>query len=306
VLITGAAGQDAHYISKICYERGDHVVGGSKEVHANTDYKYFHRVVDWESLQKLVLEEQPQECYHLAAHHGSSTESQCDDLQLSFDLGVTGTALLLDAIRAASPYCRVLLAGSCHMFGVQDSMKGHQLHEHSAMSPETPYAWAKWSAMQLGRAHRESGALPVCTAILFNHESPRRRASFVTQMLARAAARAEHVEVRDLHAVVDWGAASDYARAMVMMLAAPKEKFDDYVVATGEARTVADFARAAFDAVGLRWTDYVSEAREPTPQRRCYVGDPRRIVRELGWRREVSFEAMVGEMVMEASEKLKR
>lgn len=316
VLITGASGQDAHYISKICFERGDHIVGitrpTSDEGFERKLFKYFHQAhqVDLRNrggLLRVLRLEKWDEVYHLAAHHGSSEQDACASMTEAVR-GVSGTQALLEGLHATKHTTRVLLAGSCRQFGINESSRGGRLHEKSTMHPDEPYAWGKWAAMQLGHMYRESGALEVCTAILFNHESSLRPASYISQKLATAAAEAKHhyhrygriytEVVRDLNACADWGAAEDYARAMTMMLGA--KKLDDYIVATGVTHSVHEMARAAFDAVGLDWRKHVYQIDDPQPGR-MYIGNPARIRNELGWKPEISFEQMMCKMV-EAAE----
>jgi GDPmannose 4,6-dehydratase len=266
------------------------------------------RISHEEQLGAAIADMQPDECYHLAAHHGSSSTTRNDDVDACFRANLHATAHLLEVLRRHAPKCRVLLAGSCQMFGSFESrvMPGRPLHEGSVMLPETPYGITKLAATQLGRAYWRAKALEVCTAILFNHESPRRPSSYVTQMLAEAAARAERdpgtkIEVRDIGARVDWGYAGDYAAAMVKMLGA--DELQDYVVATGELHTVAEFARVAFERVGRNWREHVAQSGAGG-QKTVYCGDPGRIVAELGWGREVGFVELVHMMVDAARKRL--
>lgn len=290
ILITGASGQDAHYVSKLCEARGDYVVGVSRRVLANADYKYFHRVTDWADLYATMHEEHPDEVYHLATRHRSS--EQREDCERGVFLDNVGmTQRLLTTVAEVAPRARVLLAGSCRMFG-DGSPDGTELNERSEMQPSDGYGVAKHAALQLGQAYRRAG-FDVCTAILFNHESPRRPADFVTQKIARAAARGEKVELRDLQARVDWGHAADYARAMTMMLGT--QTLDDYVVASRGRYAVIEFVMLAYERVGLDWRSYVTETGGGGG--RTYIGDTSRINIELGWWPEISFDAMVREMV---------
>jgi GDPmannose 4,6-dehydratase len=291
VLITGASGQDAHYVSEICCRRGDRVVGVSQRIREDARYKFFNHIVEWKDLVTTMHEEQPDEVYHLAARHRSSEQSE-DDERGVFRDNLDLLENTLAATAATVPAARVLLAGSCRAFGNR-AEAGTSLREDSEMFPIDGYGFVKYMALQLGQAYRRTGVLQVCTAILFNHESPLRSADFVTQKIAQAAARKEKVVVRDLQARVDWGHAADYARAMVMMLGAPH--LDDYVVASGGRYSVLDFVMTAYEHVGLDWREYVTESGEVGG--RTYVGDNARITRELGWRPEISFDAMVREMV---------
>lgn len=300
VLITGASGQDAYYVSRLCGGRGDHVVGVSRQL--REDYKHFHRITSWADLRDTLDEVRPDEIYHLAACHHSSERREEDDGKGVFIDNVGMTKALLSAVVDICPRARVLLAGSCRMFGSGATAADFNtpLNEYTVTLPDSDdfYGIAKHMMLQMGRVYRRAGVyshdgIDVCTAILFNHESPRRPEDYVTQKIARAAAHKQPVELRNLQARVDWGHAADYAHAMAMMLSA--EHLDDYVVSSGELHPVSDFARVAYEHVGLDYRDYVSERGGKSS--RVYFGDNTRITRLLGWQPAISFEQLVHEMV---------
>jgi GDPmannose 4,6-dehydratase len=158
--------------------------------------------------------------------------------------------------------------------------------------------------------YRENFGLFACSAILFNHESPRRGAEFVTRKITMGVARikgglADSLELGDLEARRDWGYAADYVRAMWLMLQAAVA--DDYVIATGESHTVREFCKIAFEHVGLDYRPYVrsvSHAKrpiEPVP----LVGNAMKAQSALGWEPSVSFEQLVCTMVDADLEMLK-
>jgi GDPmannose 4,6-dehydratase len=156
-------------------------------------------------------------------------------------------------------------------------------------------------AMHLARVYRDTYGLFACCGILFNHESPRRAETFVTRKICRAAAaikrgRQSALFLGDLDAQRDWGHARDYVRAMRLMLQQPGAA--DYVVASGELHSVREVVQIAFDQVQLDWHSFVQHdpglLRPSEPSR--LVGNPARAQRELGWRPETSFEALIREM----------
>jgi GDPmannose 4,6-dehydratase len=152
------------------------------------------------------------------------------------------------------------------------------------------------------RNARDGWGMFACSAILHNHESPRRPAGFVTRKITDAAARiklglAAEVRLGNLDAARDWGFAGDYVEAMWLMIQA--ELPDDYIVATGTAHTVRDFCEAAFKHVGLDWERYVvvdPEFFRPV-DRQAPVGDATRARKVLGWEPKTSFEDLVAMMV---------
>src|SRR3712207_2503009 len=169
-------------------------------------------------------------------------------------------------------------------------------------SPRSPYAVAKLFAYWTTINYREAYGMFMCNGILFNHESPRRGETFVTRKITRALTRIqfglqEHLYLGNLDARRDWGFAGDYVEAMWLML--QQEKPDDYVIATGETRSVREFVQAAFGLVGLNWQDYVeTDPRYFRPTEvECLLGDASKARRVLGWKPKTSFEALVSMMV---------
>ena len=185
------------------------------------------------------------------------------------------------------------------MFGNADSSPQD---ESTVMRPRNVYGVSKVAAWHLMRVYRKQYGLFACCGFLYNHESPRRGKQFVTRKITRAAASIRaglesEVLLGDLDAIRDWGHARDYVRAMWLMLqhSAP----DDYVLATGEGRTVREFAATAFEFAGLDWRKHVRvdsklvRRSESLPS----VGSPLKAVTTLGWTREYSFQELVKEMV---------
>jgi GDPmannose 4,6-dehydratase len=309
VLITGISGQDGSYLAELAAARGDTVVGLCRATappprpSAPSTVIHSLDLTNADALRALIRELRPDECYHLAAHHRSSQASPDMDKSaeeaLYLRTNLVATQVLLAALREASPHCRVLLAGSCHMFG---NAATTPQTEETPFAPNTLYGITKTSATQLGRVYRDQHGFFCCTAILYNHESPRRGPQFLSARLARAAVAAlrgqrEPVRIGNLDAQVDWGYAGDYVQAMAMMLRAPEPR--DFIVASGALQRVGDFARLAFEHVGLDWSSYVqqdAEVHRPVSQA-LYHGDIARIKAQLGWSPSTSFEALVTMMV---------
>jgi GDPmannose 4,6-dehydratase len=193
---------------------------------------------------------------------------------------------------------RFFYAASAHIFGRPD---GFPQNERTPFRPDTPYAISKTAGVHLCRYYRETHRLHTVSGILYNHESPRRSESFVTARIARAAAMASRGKgaplfLRDLQATADWGAAEDYVDAMWRTLQLPAG--DEFVISTGIPRTVMDFAREAFAAVGLRADDYVFQSPGTSGSGSIpYVGDHTKIRRACGWQPVKTFASLVKEMV---------
>ena len=174
--------------------------------------------------------------------------------------------------------------------------------EQTPIAPVTPYGAAKAFAHQLAGVYRRAGA-SISTAILYNHESPRRPGTFVTRKITSTVAQiargeADRLSIGNLEARRDWGFAGDYARALQLIGRHPAA--DDFIIASGESHTVADFVATAFRRIGVTdWralVDVDPRFRRPVdpPEQR---GDSSKARRELGWCPSMSFEDMVNEMV---------
>ena len=309
-LITGVSGQDGRYLAELLHARGWQVFGLSRREPdpqlAAIAQVTVGDVTDAATLRRLVQETRPEHCYHLAAYHRSSQAETAEDQAAlaSEEAGYLATNLLpvqtlLAALRALAPRCRTFLAGSCHMFG---SPEHAPQTEATPFRPNSLYGLTKVAAMNLGHVYRQKHGLFCCTGILYNHESPRRGPSFVTTRIARAAAELasggrELLTLGSLDARVDWGFAGDFVEAMVAMLESDTPR--DLIIATGVLHTVGEFARLAFERVGLDWSRYVREdaaAHHPVAAS-VYCGDSTEIRSTLGWAPRTSFESLVALMV---------
>jgi GDPmannose 4,6-dehydratase len=204
----------------------------------------------------------------------------------------------LEYIATELPSCRFFYAASAQVFGAPASSPQNEL---TPRNPDTPYGISKGAGMDVCRYFRAHRGVFTSVGILYNHESPRRGESFITTQIARAAALAsvglgEHLSIRDLDAIVDWGAAQDYVRAM--WLALQQSTSGDYVIASGTGRTVRDFAQAAFAVVRLRASDYLTQESPPTTSTRVpLVGNSSKIREICGWEPAISFDELVRSMV---------
>jgi GDPmannose 4,6-dehydratase len=306
-LITGITGQDGSFLGELLLERGYQVVGmlrssrggglGAAEHLGDRIDTVSGDLLDPDSLHAAVAAVRPDELYHLAAP-SFVPESWARPARTLAAIGGS-TAALLEAVREHCGQARVFVAGSGAMFGAAPVSPQR---EDTPCWPETPYASAKLAAHQLVGQLRGHDGVFACSGILYNHESERRPEDFVTRKITRAAAAiklglSERVTLGDMSAVRDWSFAGDVMLAAWLML--QREDPDDYVLASGIGRTVAEFAEAAFECVGLRAQDHVSlddglrRAPEATPR----VGDPSRAREQLNWRATLSFEQLVRRMV---------
>jgi GDPmannose 4,6-dehydratase len=302
-LITGVYGQDGWYLSEFLLERGYEVIGtrrGNEEPHRSLPgvQMVYGDVTDGICIRELVEKHRPDEIYNLAAitHVGDSFSA----MAAAFQCNAVGAANCLDA--AARIGAKVYQASTSELFGAT----GPKQSETSLMQPRSPYGVAKLAAFWLTRNYRERGVY-AAQGILFNHESARRGGGFVSQKVARAAAdivmgKAQSVTLGNLDACRDWGHAKDFVRAMWLIM--QQSKPDDYVVATGEMRSVRDLCEVAFRYVGLDYRDYVKTSEEylrPLEVERL-CGDATKMKR-IGWEPEITFKSMIEGMVNAAFER---
>jgi GDPmannose 4,6-dehydratase len=214
---------------------------------------------------------------------------------------VNGLAVvrILEAILATDPSIRFCQASSSEMFGAAPESPQT---ENTSLRPRSSYGAAKVYAHSMIGVYRERHRMFACSAIVFNHESPRRRLEFVTRKITNAAARiklglADHVDLGNLDARRDWSFAGDIVRGMWLMLQAKQAA--DYVLASGTARSVRDFCEVAFGYLGLDYKDFVRQ--DPSVYRPVeavqLVGDPSRARARLGWEPEMDFRSLVQSMV---------
>jgi GDPmannose 4,6-dehydratase len=176
--------------------------------------------------------------------------------------------------------------------------------EKTPFHPRSPYGISKMAGFELTRNYREAYDLFALSGILFNHESPRRGAEFVTRKISSSAAKIKlgienELRLGNIEAKRDWGHAQDYVRAMWLML--QQEQPDDYVIATGRTRTVQEFVEAAFGYIDLDYRDYLVIDKELYRPSEVYVlqGDASKAHKRLKWKPKISFEELVKEMVEE-------
>ena len=312
-LITGITGQDGSFLAELLLEKGYEVIGmarggGKRELgcseYLRERYGPSERLTlvdgdlfDASSLRAAVANSRPDELYHLASP--SFVPASWEKPAEATEAIAGSTATLLEAVRDMTPQTRVWVAASGAMFG--DAGQSPQ-RESTPCRPTTPYGIAKLAAHQLTGAMRTHDGLYTCSGILFNHESERRPHQFVTRTITRAAAEiklglAEEVTLGSLDAVRDWSFAGDVMRGAWLML--QQEHPEDYVLASGVGRTVAQLAETAFACVGLQAARYIriDPKLVRAPERTPSVGNPGKARERLGWEPELSFEQLVRRMV---------
>ncbi|WP_230594404.1 GDP-mannose 4,6-dehydratase [Rhodococcoides fascians] len=305
-LITGVAGQDGSYLAELLLERGWALHGVAKPgaLHGSVNPLVEQHHVDISKpgvAQVLIRDIEPDYVFHLAGI--SSVWRSWNDPVLTTQVNGLSAAALLDACftqqEASGRRIMVVNASSAEIF----AGSGVPLqNEGTRVAPTSPYGVSKALSHNMVEVYRSRG-LEATNAILFNHESPRRPDSFVTRKITKAAVAISRgtrdtLELGNLTSERDWGWAPDYVDAMAAM--ADYGKGDDFVVATGEAHSVADFVATAFEAVGIdNWRDHVqsdSEMLRPVDSARM-VGDATKARDLLGWAPTKDFDQIVKAMV---------
>ncbi len=312
-LITGITGQDGSYLAEMLLDKGYEVTGMVRRSSTVTFERIAHiqdrialvagDLLDEVSMISLLREHRPHEVYNLAAQ--SFVQTSWGQPVLTGETTALGVTRMLDAIRIVDPDIRFYQASSSEMFG---KVKEVPQNENTDFYPRSPYGVAKVYAHWITINYRESYGLHASSGILFNHESPRRGLEFVTRKITHGVARIKQgldqkIYLGNLDAKRDWGYATDYVRAMWLML--QQDEPDDYVVATGQTHSVREFCERAFGHVGLTWQDYVEiDERFLRPAEvDLLVGDPSKAESKLSWQREVAFPELV-EMMVDADMKL--
>jgi GDPmannose 4,6-dehydratase len=334
-LITGITGQDGSYLAELLLSRGYDVHGIKRRASSfNTERidhieqtnftVHYGDMTDTGNLIHIFQRIQPDEVYNIAAQ--SHVQVSFEMPEYTINTSAMGTLRALEAIRllGLEKKTKFYHASSSEMFG---SALPPQ-NETTPFRPRSPYGVAKLCAHWITRDYRETYGMFAVNGILFNHESPRRGKTFVTRKVTRAVARIHFglqdvVRLGNLNAKRDWGHAKDYVEAMHMMM--QHKTPEDYVVATGEQRSVREFCEAAFREGGMeiQWVGKGIKERgvdkasgkvlveiDPRYFRPAEVdallGDSSKIRKEIGWKPKISFKELVKEMVEHDMEQASR
>lgn len=306
-LITGINGQDGSYLAELLLGLGYEVHGTVRRASTPSLERlkgildqitlHYCDLSDATALDAVMAGTHPDEVYNLGA---------MSDVGVSFATPIyagnvdgLGVTRVLEALRRHAPTARFYQAGSSEMFGTNPDTP---YTEDSAFHAASPYAAAKVYGHHIVVNYRESYGLHACNGILFNHESERRGIEFVTRKITRAVGAIErgeqtHLLLGSLTARRDWGYAPDYVRAMHAIVR--HDQPSDWVVATGEAYSVAEFAEEAFAYVGRDWRDHVVQDAElfrPVDPP-LLLGDSTKARTLLGWEPRVDFPGLVARMV---------
>lgn len=333
-LITGITGQDGSYLAEFLLKKGYEVHGVKRRTsllnsqridHLYQDPFLDHRnfllhhgdMTDSSSLTHILEKTRPDEVYNLAAQ--SHVAVSFEEPEYTADSDGVGVLRLLEAIRilGMGKTTKFYQASTSELFGkVQEIPQ----KETTPFYPRSPYGVAKLYGYWITVNYREAYGLFACNGILFNHESPKRGETFVSRKITRAMTRIKLglepcLHLGNLEARRDWGHAKDYVRAMWMML--QQSEPQDLVIATGAQYSVRYFVECVAQELGfkIKWKGRGIDEKGYDQNGRMIVavspryfraaevetllGDPARAREKMGWKPEITFEQLVGEMVQE-------
>jgi GDPmannose 4,6-dehydratase len=312
-LITGITGQDGSYLTELLLSKKYEVHGIIRRSSSfntgrlNDVYQdphvdnrnlilHYGDLQDSSSLINLIRDIKPNEIYNLGAQ--SHVKVSFEIPESTSDITGLGTIRLLEAIRASGIETKFYQASSSELYGSTPPPQ----NELTPFHPRSPYGVAKIFSYWATVNYRESYGLHASNGILFNHESPRRGETFVTRKITKAVARIaagidKELYLGNLEAVRDWGYAKEYVDAMWLML--QQTQGDDYVIATGEAATVRDFANVAFTRANLDYEQYIKiDKRYLRPAEvDALIGDASKAKKKLNWEPKTKWKDLAELMV---------
>jgi GDPmannose 4,6-dehydratase len=322
-LITGITGQDGSYLAELLLSKGYEVHGILRRSssfntvrieHLLSDlHLHYGDLVDTGSLTSLLLQIRPDEIYNLAAQ--SHVKVSFDTAEYTCEVDALGTLRLLEGLRNCDlSSTKFYQASTSEMYGgVAESPQS----ESTPFYPRSPYGISKVFAYWCVVNYREAYGMFAVNGILFNHESPRRGGTFVTQKIVAGAVaivqgQQDRLILGNLDAKRDWGHAKDYVEAMWLML--QQEEPDDFVISTGSQYSVREFVEKVFECVGVTIQWVGSGMSEVGIWKGCVVvsidekyfrpsevvsllGNSSKARNILGWVPKISIDMLIKEMI---------
>ena len=308
-LITGITGMDGSHMADFLLEKGYKVFGMERRsstlnrdntlhLESNEDFEFVNGdLTDQNSIFRVLRETKPDEVYNLGSQ--SFVGESWNTPEQTGDVTGLGCLRVLEAIREYGESVKFYQASTSEMFGKMEKFAS----EKTMFYPRSPYGVAKLYAHWITINYKESYNMFNVSGILFNHESERRGQEFVSRKITDGVAKI-HLGLQDkiylgnLDTKRDWGYAPDYVEAMWLML--QQDKPQDFVVATGEVRSLGEFLDSSFQHIGISdWSKYVGQdPRYMRPADVFYLaGDSSKAEQELGWKPKTSFDEMISRMV---------
>ena len=315
-LIFGVSGQDGAYLAEFLLGKGYQVSGASRDANATHPNLLTlgirdgvrllsAQMDDQASVREAIATVEPDEIYNLAGQTSVSLSFE-RPLQTIREIG-QGSLHVLEALRVLGAKSRFFHAGSSECFG---NAGRSPLNEESCLRPQSPYGAAKAAAQLQVSSYRASFGLFACTGILFNHESPLRPRTFVTQKVIAAVGEIargsrDQLKLGNIDVFRDWGWAPEYVQAMWLIL--QHDRPEDFIIATGESHSLREFVDTAFAAIGRDSAEFLAldgQLLRPTEIQYSYA-DAGKIERLLGWRAQRRMPDVI-RLMLEADESAHR
>jgi len=309
--ITGINGQDGSYLSELLLKKGYKVYGIVRrnsylenqttrldDISKKLELTYGD-VLDETSLEKIIRSIKPDEIYNLAAQ--SHVRISFEIPKFTTETNALGVLNILEVVRKNSRNSKFYQASSSEMFGISVDSDGFQ-RETTRFDPNSPYGCSKVFGYNMVRFYRRAYKIFACNGILFNHESPRRGANFVTNKIVKAAVKIKlnlekKLYLGNLDAFRDWGHSKDYVDAMHKIINYSKP--EDFVIATGQTHSIRDFCKITFQKLGLNYKDYVVQKEKYfRPSEVKYLrGDSKKAKKLLKWKPKYTLDKLIDEMI---------
>jgi len=309
--ITGINGQDGSYLSELLLKKGYKVYGIVRrnsylenqttrldDISKKLELTYGD-VLDETSLEKIIRSVKPDEIYNLAAQ--SHVRISFEIPKFTTETNALGVLNILEVVRKNSRNSKFYQASSSEMFGISVDSDGFQ-RETTRFDPNSPYGCSKVFGYNMVRFYRRAYKIFACNGILFNHESPRRGANFVTNKIVKAAVKIKlnlekKLYLGNLDAFRDWGHSKDYVDAMHKIINYSKP--EDFVIATGQTHSIRDFCKITFQKLGLNYKDYVVQKEKYfRPSEVKYLrGDSKKAKKLLKWKPKYTLDKLIDEMI---------
>jgi len=309
-LITGITGQDGIILSNTLVRNGIKVHGTTRSLDnltkvrlsyiENSSKLFLHEVnlICETSLQNLLNSVNPTVIFNFGSM-SSVRDSFQNPIQAKESIEKP-TEYILKWIKNKSPLTVFFNPASSEMFGDTNG----RADENHLFHPKSPYAQAKTNAYNLSKVYREEFGLNVINGILFNHESHYRHSKFFSKKVITTACaiyngQMKKLSIGNLHGIRDWGWANDYVTAMLALV--ENNKFEDYVIATGEGNSLENFIKTVFTKLDLEWLEHteVNSDEYRTNDITTSIGNPSKIMREVRWMPSKTFDQLIDNLIEE-------
>jgi len=303
-IIVGHTGQDGTYLWESLSNKKYTLIGisGSKTISSENGDMETINIRNYNEVEKLIKDFQPDEVYYLAAVHQSSSDRQMEDgdlFQKSIDINVKAFINFLEAIRLNSKHTKIFYAASSHIFG--DTLSGTQ-DETTPLNPNCIYGITKTAGIRACYFYRNEHSVFSSIGIFYNHESPLRASKYVSKKIVETAVAIKRglkdtLILGNLDNRVDWGYAPDYVDAAyrILQLAIP----GDFIISSGSTHSIKDFIEGVFTNLGLDWKNYVviNPNLITKKQKLNLTGNNQKLKNATGWDNSITFNGLIKVLV---------